>query len=94
MNGTSKIAAFLKENGVDIQYATTDYYRYYDGFHAHRSYPVDVYRISNGMYILAKQQGKPRYYLCEKPDMRSCKIIDFSQKHFIKRLQESDIFQK
>lgn len=88
MNGISKIRAWLKENGADMEYQTTDYYSYYDGFHAHQSYPVDVYKLSDGMYILVKPMGKPRYYLCKGPEMRSSRMVDFSQGHFIKRLQE------
>ncbi len=93
MNGISKIKAFLKDNGTSMHYETTDYYSYYDGFHAHQSYPVDVYSLSNGMYVLVKPQGKPKYYLCEDSNMRTCKIIDFSQYHFIKRVKESCCFQ-
>ena len=93
MNVKSKISAFLKEHGLDMQYQTTDYYRYYDGFHAHQSYPIDVYKVSNGMHILIKPLGKPRYYLCESSEMHSAKLIDFSQGHFIERLQKSQYFQ-
>ena len=92
MNGISKIRAWLKERGYGITYVTTDYYAYYDGFHAHQSYPVDVYQISNGKYILCKQSGKARYYLCEDSELHSSLMIDFSQGSFLKRLETKDFF--
>lgn len=87
INGISKIRKWLKQRGYNISYVTTDYYIYYDSFHEHQSYPVDVYQISAGRYILCKQSGRPRYYLCKTDNMLSSILLDFSQEHFLKRCE-------
>lgn len=89
MNGFSKIEKWLKEKGYYMDFNESQMYKHCDSFHKNDYFWLDVYSTSNGYYIKCKIDGRPRYYLCEnKTSLTPCLIIDFSQSHFIKRLEK------
>ena len=92
MNRFSKIDKWLKSQGYLSEFVRYDTYRYYDSFHKGDFYHLDVYRISNGLYILVKAEGKPRYILSRTDEMTGHILLDFSQQHFVKRLESSKYF--
>lgn len=94
MNGFTKIARWLEDRGYSSKHIRYDSYRHYDSFHKGEIYHVDVYGISNGLYVLVKADGKPRYILSRTDTMTGHMLIDFSQGHFIKRLEQTEYFKK
>ena len=86
MNGVSKIDRWLKGRGYDAEHLSSDYYRYYDSFHKGDIYLVDAYKVSNGLYVLVKAEGKPRYILSKNSELSGHILIDFSQGHFINKI--------
>jgi len=91
-NGKSKIEKWLKNRGYYMTYVSSDMYSYYDGFHKGEIYFIEVYRTSLGYYIMFKSHGKPRYYLCETPELISRIKIRFSQGELIRAMEEAGYF--
>ena len=94
MNGFSKIEKWLKNQGYTSKHIAYDAYRHSDSFHKRELYYMDVYRISNGLYILVKASGRPRYFLSRTTNPHNLILLDFSQECFIKRLSETAFFPK
>lgn len=63
---------------------------YCDGFHKGGCYHTELYRVSNGMYIRAKSNGKKMYLLYKAESFKDytqagSAMLDFSQANFIAR---------
>ncbi len=88
MNGFTKIDRWLKGRGYNSEYICQEKC-------------VDVYRVSNGLYILVNSKGKPWYILSKTDkvqghallDFAQGILLDFSQGHFIKRLEQTEYFK-
>lgn len=86
----TKILKWLKERGYTCEYVELETWRYYDGFHKGGCYHTELYRVSNGMYIRAKNNGKKMYLLYKAESFKGCTqagsvMLDFSQANFIAR---------
>lgn len=92
MNGKSKIEKWLKNRGYHMTFVQSDMYSHCNGFHKGELYFMEVYRTSLGYYIIFKHSGRPWYGLCETTDIHSCVMLNFSQREFIKGLDEEGYF--
>lgn len=83
-----KIEKWLKDRGYTCRFIETELWRHTCGFHSGETYRVDLYRISNNMYIRAKEENKRLFYVYRNKDhmLTNCvDLLDFTQDGIINR---------
>lgn len=85
---------YFTDKGFKIEYVDSFTFKNYNGrsFYNDGTYQEEVYKISsdtNHYFIHDKSTGRPRFVLKDKSD--NVKLIDFSQRGFIERLEEMEL---